>query len=100
MLCDIELSAVAKVYISLPTHDIPYCHHEKWDGSGYTRGLRDVQIPLVAWIFAVVDVWDALNTTRLNRDSWPRSQVREQVRSLAGAHRDREVVARFWHWTS
>jgi HD-GYP domain-containing protein (c-di-GMP phosphodiesterase class II) len=47
-----------------PALDIPYCHHEKWDGSGYPRGLKGEQIPLVARIFAIVDVWDALSSDR------------------------------------
>ena len=47
-----------------PALDIPYCHHEKWDGSGYPRGLKGEQIPLAARIFAVVDVWDALRSDR------------------------------------
>ncbi|NJN65530.1 MAG: response regulator [Chloroflexaceae bacterium] len=44
--------------------DIPYCHHEKWDGTGYPRGLKGEDIPLTARIFAVVDVWDALRSDR------------------------------------
>jgi len=44
--------------------DIPYYHHEKWDGTGYPHGLKGVQVPLVARVFAVVDVWDALNSDR------------------------------------
>ena len=47
-----------------PALDIPYCHHEKWDGTGYPRGLKGEQIPLAARIFAVVDVWDALRSDR------------------------------------
>ncbi len=52
-----------------PALDIPYCHHEKWDGSGYPRGLKGEQIPLPARIFAVVDVWDALGSDRPYRDA-------------------------------
>ncbi|MEW6215220.1 MAG: HD domain-containing phosphohydrolase, partial [Nitrospirota bacterium] len=44
--------------------DIPYCHHEKWDGTGYPRGIKGEQIPLAARIFAVVDVYDALRSER------------------------------------
>src|SRR4030095_309227 len=47
-----------------PSLDIPYCHHEKWDGSGYPRGLKGEQIPLAARLFAVIDVWDALRSDR------------------------------------
>ena len=72
--------------------DIPYCHHEKWDGSGYPRGLKGNQIPLVARIFAVVDVWDALRSDRPYRPAWPEEKVREYIRSSAGTHFDPQVV--------
>ena len=48
----------------LPAIDIPYCHHEKWDGTGYPRGLKGEEIPFAARIFPVVDVWDALISDR------------------------------------
>ncbi|MGB8215394.1 MAG: HD domain-containing phosphohydrolase [Anaerolineales bacterium] len=72
--------------------DIPYCHHEKWDGSGYPRGLKGDQIPLVARIFAVVDVWDALRSDRPYRSAWPEEKVRHHIRSSAGTHFDPQVV--------
>jgi PAS domain S-box-containing protein/putative nucleotidyltransferase with HDIG domain len=72
--------------------DIPYCHHEKWDGSGYPRGLRGEQIPLAARIFAVVDVWDALSSDRVYRAAWPKEKVLEHIRSLAGTHFDPQVT--------
>src|SRR4030065_1555053 len=50
-----------------PSLDIPYCHHEKWDGSGYPRGIKGDEIPLFARIFAIVDVWDAMNSDRIYR---------------------------------
>ena len=53
-----------------PALDIPYCHHEKWDGSGYPRGLKGEDIPMAARIFAIVDVWDALRSDRPYRASW------------------------------
>src|SRR5574340_775082 len=53
-----------------PALDIPYCHHEKWDGTGYPRGLKGEQIPLSARIFAVVDIWDALRSDRPYRPAW------------------------------
>ncbi|HBY94641.1 MAG TPA: hypothetical protein DEP84_11895 [Chloroflexi bacterium] len=56
--------------------DIPYCHHEKWDGTGYPRGLKGEQIPLAARIFAVVDVWDALRCDHPYRTAWPEEKVR------------------------
>jgi PAS domain S-box-containing protein/putative nucleotidyltransferase with HDIG domain len=72
--------------------DIPYAHHEKWDGTGYPLGLRGEQIPLVARIFAVVDVWDALRSDRLYRTSWTTEKVRDHIHSLAGTHFDPHVV--------
>ncbi len=72
--------------------DIPYCHHEKWDGTGYPRGLKGKEIPLAARIFAVVDVWDALLSNRPYRPAWPRDKVVEHIRSLAGSHFDPEIV--------
>ncbi|MBI2471293.1 MAG: PAS domain S-box protein [Planctomycetes bacterium] len=75
--------------------DVPYCHHEKWDGTGYPRGLKGEQIPLSARIFAVVDVCDALRTDRPYRKSWPEEKVYEHIRSLAGTHFDPGVVEVF-----
>jgi PAS domain S-box-containing protein/putative nucleotidyltransferase with HDIG domain len=72
--------------------DIPYAHHEKWDGTGYPLGLKGEQIPLAARIFAVADVWDALRDDRLYRTSWTVEKVREHLRSLAGSHFDPHVV--------
>lgn len=78
-----------------PALDIPYCHHEKWDGTGYPRRLMGEQIPLSARLFAVVDVWDALNSDRPYRPGWPEEQVREHIRALAGTHFDPRVVEAF-----
>lgn len=75
-----------------PAIDIPYAHHEKWDGTGYPCGLRGEQIPLAARIFAVVDVWDALCSERPYRAAWPEYKVREYVRSLGGSHFDPKIV--------
>ena len=72
--------------------DIPYSHHEKWDGTGYPLGLKGEQIPLVARIFAVVDVWDALRSGRHYHASWSVKKVRTHLRSLAGTHFDPHVV--------
>ncbi len=72
--------------------DIPTAHHEKWDGTGYPHGLKGEKIPLVARIFAVADVWDALRSHRPYHDSWSVEKVREHLRSLAGTHFDPEVV--------
>ncbi len=78
-----------------PALDIPYCHHEKWDGSGYPRGLRGEQIPLAARLFAVVDVYDALRADRPYRPAWPAGRVLEHVRSLSGSHFDPRAVEAF-----
>jgi HD-GYP domain-containing protein (c-di-GMP phosphodiesterase class II) len=75
--------------------DIPYCHHEKWDGMGYPQGLKGTQIPLVARIFAVVDVWDALNSDRPYRAAWTKEKAREYIRSSSGTHFDPQVVDAF-----
>ncbi|MHC5537806.1 HD-GYP domain-containing protein, partial [Singulisphaera rosea] len=75
--------------------DIPYCHHEKWDGSGYPRGLKGEQIPLAARIFAAVDIWDAVRSDRPYRKGWPIDQVLDHIRSLAGSHLDPKVVKAF-----
>jgi HD-GYP domain-containing protein (c-di-GMP phosphodiesterase class II) len=78
-----------------PALDIPYCHHEKWDGSGYPRGLHGEQIPLAARIFAVVDVWDALRSDRPYRQAWSVSEAIAYLQSQAGAHFDPRVVQHF-----
>jgi putative nucleotidyltransferase with HDIG domain len=78
-----------------PALDIPYCHHEKWDGTGYPRGLQGEQIPLAARLFAVIDVWDALRSDRPYRKAWPEAQVLAHIRSLSGTHFDPKVVEVF-----
>jgi len=75
--------------------DIPYCHHEKWDGTGYPRGLKGEQIPLAARIFAIVDVWDALRSDRPYRQGWSEEKVREHIRANSGTHFDPQVVEAF-----
>jgi len=75
--------------------DIPYSHHEHWDGSGYPRGLKGEQIPLAARIFSVVDIWDALLSDRPYRKAWPQDKVVEYLRDIAGSHLDPRVVEIF-----
>ena len=75
-----------------PVLDISYCHHEKWDGSSYPRGLKAAAIPLSARIFAVVDVWDGLRSDRPYRPGWPPAQVRAYIREQAGQHFDPAVT--------
>jgi response regulator RpfG family c-di-GMP phosphodiesterase len=78
-----------------PALDIPYCHHEKWDGSGYPRGLRGEQIPLAARIFSLADNWDALISERRYHKAWPREKVVEYIRARAGKHFDPNLVELF-----
>ncbi|MFV9507245.1 MAG: HD domain-containing phosphohydrolase [Oscillochloridaceae bacterium umkhey_bin13] len=78
-----------------PALDIPYCHHERWDGSGYPRGLCGEQIPLAARIFAVVDVWDALTNHRPYRNAWSPERVRAYLEANAGTLFDPAVVHMF-----
>lgn len=78
-----------------PALDIPYCHHEKWDGTGYPRGLSREDIPLAARIFAVVDVWDALVSDRPYRKGLKPADVKEKIREDAGKHFDPQVVDAF-----
>ncbi len=78
-----------------PALDIPYCHHEHWDGSGYPRGLKGEEIPLSARIFAVVDVWDALTSDRPYRPAWPEAKARAYIQEQSGKHFDPEVVGGF-----
>ncbi len=75
-----------------PALEIPYAHHERWDGSGYPRGLRGEDIPLAARIFAVVDVWDALTDNRLYRPGWKEHEALEYIHSLSGVQFDPRVV--------
>jgi PAS domain S-box-containing protein len=86
------LSSVA--YLK-PAIDIPYCHHELWDGSGYPRGLKGEEIPLAARIFTVVDVWDALRSNRPYREAWSAAKVRAHIRENAGIRFDPRVADEF-----
>jgi putative nucleotidyltransferase with HDIG domain len=78
-----------------PALDIPYAHHEKWDGSGYPRGLKGEQIPLAARIFAVVDVWDGITSARPYHPAQPEAAALEYIRRSAGTHFDPRVVEVF-----
>ncbi len=75
-----------------PAIEIPYCHHEKWDGTGYPRGLAGEDIPIEARIFAVVDVYDALCSDRPYRAALSPAQARDYIRAQAGKHFDPRVV--------
>jgi putative nucleotidyltransferase with HDIG domain len=75
--------------------DIPYSHHEKWDGTGYPRGLKGEQIPLAARIFAIVDVWDAVTSDRPYRKAWTKQKALKHIREQSGKQFDPKVVNAF-----
>ncbi len=79
-----------------PALDIPFCHHEKWDGSGYPRGLKGEEIPLAARIFSVADVWDALGSDRPYRPAWPPEKIKTHLQEQAGQQFDPRVVEIFF----
>ena len=76
--------------------NIPYCHHERWDGTGYPRGLKGEEIPLAARIFSVVDVWDALTSDRPYRKAWTQEQAKAYLLEQAGRQFDPKVVKIFF----
>ncbi len=75
--------------------NIPYCHHEKWNGSGYPRGLKGKEIPLAARVFSVLEVWDVMGCDRPYREALPNMQIREYLKSHSGIDFDPEIVERF-----
>ncbi|HSK89410.1 MAG TPA: HD domain-containing phosphohydrolase [Anaerolineales bacterium] len=79
-----------------PALEIPLNHHEKWDGTGYPRGLQGQEIPLSARLFAVVDVWDALTSDRPYRKAWSEEEARTYIREQSGKHFDPQVVELFF----
>jgi putative two-component system response regulator len=76
--------------------DIPYFHHEKWDGTGYPQGLKGEQIPIAARLFTVADVWDALTSDRPYRPAWSQDDAMEYIREQSGKHFDPHVVELFF----
>jgi putative nucleotidyltransferase with HDIG domain len=84
-----------RIEFLLPAIDIPYCHHEKWDGTGYPRGLKGEAIPFAARIFPVIDVWDALISDRPYRKRIPPGEVREHIKADSGKHFDPQAVEAF-----
>jgi putative two-component system response regulator len=77
------------------TIDIPYCHHEKWNGTGYPRGLKGEEIPLSARLFALVDVWDALRSDRPYREAWSREKTLDHIQKDRGKHFDPDATELF-----
>jgi PAS domain S-box-containing protein/putative nucleotidyltransferase with HDIG domain len=92
---DFAYEMLAPIPYLKPALNIPYFHHEKWDGTGYPLGLKGEQIPLEARIFTVVDVWDALLSDRPYRKAWSRDRVIEYIRAQSGTHFDPRVVECF-----
>lgn len=78
-----------------PCIDIPYCHHERWDGSGYPNGLAGEQIPIAARLFAVIDVWDALTSDRTYRRAWSAQETLDYLNEQSGKSFDPKVVRAF-----
>jgi putative nucleotidyltransferase with HDIG domain len=78
-----------------PAMDIPYCHHEKWDGTGYPRGLKGEEIPLAARLFAVVDVFDATTSDRPYRKAWSQEEALQHIQEQSGKYFWPEAVKAF-----
>jgi HD-GYP domain-containing protein (c-di-GMP phosphodiesterase class II) len=92
----IAFQLLSKIKYLQPAMDIPYCHHEKWDGSGYPRGLKGEEIPLPARLFAVVDVYDALTSDRPYRMAWTREKTLKYIKEQTGTHLDPYAVEIFF----
>jgi HD-GYP domain-containing protein (c-di-GMP phosphodiesterase class II)/HAMP domain-containing protein len=86
---------ISRIEYLRPALDIPFCHHERWDGTGYPRGLKGIEIPLAARIFAIADVWDALLSQRPYREAWSRTKVLDHIQALGGTHLDPHLVRAF-----
>jgi len=86
---------LAKIEYLKPALDIPYSHHERWDGSGYPQGLSGEEIPLSARVFAVIDTYDALTSNRPYRAAWSAPDALAHIREGAGSHFDPAVVDLF-----
>jgi HD-GYP domain-containing protein (c-di-GMP phosphodiesterase class II) len=78
-----------------PALEIPYCHHERWDGKGYPQGLKAEEIPLAARLFAVVDVWDALTSDRPYRPAWTHQEAMSYIKELSEEHFDPKIIEKF-----
>jgi GAF domain-containing protein len=91
----IAYDMISRIAYLQPALDIPFFHHEKWDGNGYPKGLKGEQIPLVARIFAVADVFDALTSDRPYRPAWTKRKATAYIRQQAEIHFDPKVVEIF-----
>jgi response regulator RpfG family c-di-GMP phosphodiesterase len=92
---DFAYEMLSSIRYLQPALDIPYCHHEKWDGSGYPRGLKGEEIPLVARIFTVADVWDAITSDRPYRKGWSKEAALAYIKEQSGNYFDPQVVDGF-----
>jgi putative nucleotidyltransferase with HDIG domain len=92
---DFAYQMLSPIKFLLPALDIPYCHHEKWNGSGYPRGLKGEEIPFAARIFTVVDVWDALVSDRPYRRGLKPTDIRKYIAEQSGAYFDPRVAEAF-----
>ena len=90
---------ISQIDYLTPAVDIPYCHHEKWDGSGYPRKLKGEEIPLAARIFAIVDAFDAMTSDRPYRKALSKNEALEYIREQSGKHFYPEVVTAFLQMT-
>lgn len=91
----IAYNILYKIEFLRPALDIPYCHHEKWDGTGYPRGLKGDAIPEPARLFAVADVWDALRSDRPYRLRWSDDKTLKYIKEQSGIHLDPNAVVTF-----
>lgn len=92
---EIAMSILAPIAFLKDAMEIPYCHHERWDGTGYPQGLRGQEIPLWARMFAVIDVFDALTSERIYRPALPMPEALAHIRAGSGTHFDPTVVEAF-----
>jgi putative nucleotidyltransferase with HDIG domain len=92
---DFAYDMLSSIRYLQPALDIPYCHHEKWDGTGYPRGLKGEEIPIAARIFAVVDVWDAITSDRPYRKGWSKEKALEHIKEQSGKYFDPQVAEEF-----
>jgi response regulator RpfG family c-di-GMP phosphodiesterase len=83
---------LSSIHYLQPALDIPYCHHEKWDGTGYPRGLKGEEIPIAARIFAVADVWDAVTNDRPYRKRWSREKALAHIQEQSGKYFEPRIV--------
>lgn len=83
------------IHFLQPALTIPYCHHERWNGTGYPRGLKGEEIPIEARIFALVDVWDAITNDRVYRKAMSKEEAIQTIQEGIGSHFDPEITRVF-----